>query len=323
MAKLTPCFLLVAAALAGSAYADDSALLTPGQSVTIPSSKGKFDFLEVDSAHHRLLAAHEKDGTADFIDLDSNQLITRLPLGPAVHVCLDSKTNQYFISGSDEKKVYVVDAGSLKPAGEIAMDGELDAILYEPKNNRVYITNDEGMHVWVIDPDAKKVVATIDIQGPPEYMLYDVGSDRIFLNLKKENKIAVIDPNSNSVTAQWSTLPAESPHGLAFDADSGRLFAAGGNGKLAVVDSKTGKLVTTVKIAEGVDQNAFDPSTKRIYCAAANALSVVQETADGAKFLGDVTTAATAKNVAVDPANHSVWTTYTDGTNSYAKQFTP
>lgn len=322
MAKFIPAFFFLAA-LAGSAQANDSALLTPGQTITIPSSKGKFDFLEVDAAHHRLLAAHEKDGTADFIDLESNRLITRLPLGPAVHVCLDAKTNQYFVSGSDEKKVYVVDAASLKPAGEIAMDGELDAILYEPKNNRVYITNDEGMHVWVIDPDAKQVVATIDIQGPPEYMLYDAGSDRIFLNLKKANAVAVIDPNPNSVTHQWSTLPAEGPHGLAFDAASGRLFAAGANGKLAIVDAKTGKLVTAVKIASGVDQNAFDPSTRRIYCAAGGELSIVQETEDGGRLLGSVKTAPTAKNVAVDPANHSVWTTYTDGTNSYAKQFTP
>src|ERR1700733_2462293 len=73
------------------------ALLTPGPVVTIPDSTGKFDFLEVDGPRHRLLAAHEKDETADFIDLDKNTLITRVKLGPAVHMAVDPKTGNYWI----------------------------------------------------------------------------------------------------------------------------------------------------------------------------------------------------------------------------------
>ena len=37
--------------------------------------------------------------------------------------------------------------------------------------------------------------------------------------------------------------------------------------------------------------------------------------------LGSVKTAATAKNVTVDPKTHAVWTTYTDGVNSYAQSW--
>jgi len=47
-------------------------VLTPAASIEMPRSTGKFDFLRVDSKRHRLLAAHEKDGTADFIDLQTN-----------------------------------------------------------------------------------------------------------------------------------------------------------------------------------------------------------------------------------------------------------
>jgi hypothetical protein len=39
--------------------------------------------------------------------------------------------------------------------------------------------------------------------------------------------------------------------------------------------------------------------------------------------LGDLATAATAKNVAVDPQTRAVWTTYTDGKSSFAKSWMP
>ena len=46
--------------------------LTPAASIEIPHSTGKFDFLRIDSKRHRLLAAHENDGTDDYIDLQKN-----------------------------------------------------------------------------------------------------------------------------------------------------------------------------------------------------------------------------------------------------------
>ena len=298
-------------------------LLVPAAVVREPNSKGKFDFLEVDTVNHRLLAPHEKDGTADFIDLDSSQLIARLKVGPAVHIVLVPRIGKYFVSCSDQKFVAVVDASTLKQTGTIPMEGELDALVFDPKNDRIYIANDDGTHVWVIDPATEKVTATIDIPGAPEYMIYDAGSDRIYLNIKPKDELVVIDPASNAIVAQWPTAPASSPHGLAFDPITGRLFAAGMNGQLAIIDAKTGKLVASAPIAESVDQIAFDPATRRVYCACTGWMSIIQETDAGAALLGSVKTAATAKNVAVDPQTHEVWTTFTDGTNSYAKAWRP
>lgn len=319
--------LLVCAAcaltLGSSLRADDTPLLKPGATVKIPGATGKFDFLEVDSVHHRLLAAHEKSGTADFIDLDTNTVLTRLEIGPAVHIVLDPKNEKYFISDSEEKKIVIVDAKTLKVTGEIPTEGELDALIYEPKLNRIYITHDEETHVWVVDPDAEKIVGTIEISGAPEYLVYDPASDRIYLNLKKANEVNVIDPATNTIVAKWTTLPAGSPHGLAFDPATSRLFAAGGDGHLAAIDIKTGKVIASIEIAKGVDQAVFDPSTRRIYCAAGATWSIAQETDDGLKLLGEIPANKTAKNVAIDPSNHSVWTTYTDGTDSFAQQWLP
>jgi YVTN family beta-propeller protein len=309
--------------LSAAAAAESSFTMTPAVSIEIPQSAGKFDFLRVDSKHHRLLAAHEKDGTSDFIDLQNNTLLSRVKTGAAVDTAVDADAKLYYVSVQEGERVAVVDAASLKEVNSIKMGGPTDAIIFEPKNHMVYVTHDDGMDVWVIDPATAKVAATIAIPGVPEFMVYDAQSDKIYLNIKTKDVVAVIDPGTNQVIAQWSTGAAKQPHGLALDPAAHAIFAAGGNGKLVAIDTKTGSLTATVDITPKVDQIAFDAAHSLVYCAGTDKMSVVKATDGKLTAAGEIATASTARNVAVDPATHLVWTTYTDGKNSYAKAWMP
>lgn len=321
--SLAPALLGALAFGAAGAHADPAEIVKPGSVIEVPASKGKFDFLRVDSRRHRLLGNHEKDGTWDVFDLDKNVLITRLKIGSAVDTAVDPDSKRYYVSLTDEKQVAVLDAGTLKQLKSIALTGPTDAILFEPKNQKVYVTHDEGAEVWVIDPASGKVVGSVAIPGVPEFMVYDSEADRIYLNIKTKDEVAVIDPATNTVTAHWSTGSAKSPHGMALDSAHHRLFSAGGNGKLAVIDTRTGKLINAIDITSNVDQIAFDAASGLVYCAGPDKMSVLEASGQGVKLLGDFATAATAKNVEVDPATRAVWTTYTDGHSSFAKSWTP
>jgi hypothetical protein len=72
-----------------------------------------------------------------------------------------------------------------------------------------------------------------------------------------------------------------------------------------------------------VDQIAFDPVKHFVYCAGTDKMSIVDTSASAVATVGEQSTAATARNVAVDPQTHAVWTTYTDGKSSYAKSWMP
>lgn len=307
--------------LASMNAAEKKALLVPDVSIKIADSKGKFDFLEIDATNHRLLAAHEKDETADFIDLKSDTVLARLKVGPAVGIAADPQAGKYYVSVQDDKRVAIIDAATLAETGSVATPGETDAILYDAKDHLVYVTNDNGKYLWAIDPAAGKVAAAIEIPGEPECMAHDAAADRIYLNIKNLSEVAVIDTKTNTVVAHWPTTPATGPHGLAFDAAAGRVYVSGDNGKLVAIDTKTGQVIGSTEITAKVDQIAFDAGTKRIFCAGPDHLSVVGTTTSGVTFLGNVDSAATAKNVAVDSTTHKVWTTYTDGTDSYAKSW--
>jgi DNA-binding beta-propeller fold protein YncE len=323
ISKMTMTACLTLSAIVAAAGSEETSPLIPAATIEIPNSTGKFDFLRIDEKRHRLLAAHENDGTADYFDLNTNSLITRLKLGGAVDTAIDPDSKRYYVSVQEDKRVAVVDAGTLKEVASIKTPGPTDAILYVPKSHMIYVTHDNGAHVWVIDPAKASVVATIVIPGAPEYMVYDESADRIYLNIKSKDVVAVIDPSTNKVIAQWPTAPATLPHGLAFDAVTHQLFSSGGSGKLVAIDTRTGAVTGSVDIAQKVDQIAFDAAGARLYCAGADKMSVISTAGGKLKTLGDANTAATAKNVAVDPATRAVWTTYTDGKSSYAKSWTP
>jgi len=311
---------VLAAGLALSAWAAGQGLAWPLlASVELPQSSGKFDFLRVDPNRNRLLAAHVQDGTSDFIDLKKHSLIARVKVGSAVDTAMDVDSRFYYVSVQESERVAVLDAATLEEVNSIKLAGPTDAILYEPKNQRVYVTHDDGTEVWVIDPQAAKVIATVAIPGAPEAMVYDASSDRIYLNIKTKDVVAVIDPSSNAVIAQWPTAPATRPHGLALDTDRHRVFSAGANGKLVAIDTTTGAASGSVDIAPKVDQIALDVASGLLYCAGTDRMSVVRVGAGELSLLGELTTAPTARNVAVDPATRAVWTTYSDSKSAFAK----
>jgi YVTN family beta-propeller protein len=305
------------------AVAEQALVLTPAAAIEIPESKGKFDFLRIDSQRHRLLAAHENDGTADYFDLLKPRLLVRLKLGGAVDTAVDADSGFYYVSVQEAERVAVVDAASLKEVQSIKTPGPTDAILYDTKNHLVYVTHDGGAEVWVINPATAKVVQSIAVAGVPEFMVYDARADRIYLNIKSKDSVAVIDPSQNKVVATWSTAPAVQPHGLALDADNHRIFSAGGTGMLVAIDTATGALIDSINIAPKVDQIAFDAVGGIIYCAGTDRMSVLSTKGGKLTSLGTVSTAATARNVAVDPNTRRVWTTYTDGKSSFAKSWLP
>jgi DNA-binding beta-propeller fold protein YncE len=316
--------LITGLAMLSSSMARAADPLAAGQPILVPDSTGSFDFLNVDEPNRRLLAAHTGNKTLDVFDLDTGKLIKHVATGKAQGEAVDSKGGKYYVSTSADQIVAIVDSKTLEKVGEVKLPGDADDILFNPKNGCVYVDYDHGTNVWVIDTKTEKIITAIPIPDTPEALAYDSSTGNIFQNIVSEVSVKLIDSGDNTIKATWPLAPAARPHGLAVDPKTHRLFSAGNNGKLIVLDSTNGKQITTVDIAKGTDQIDFDPGNQRVYCGCGGGvISVVQETADGAKLLGDVKTVGTGKTLAVDPKTHAVWTAYFDKTNCYVLKLTP
>ncbi len=295
--------------------------LVPQKPIVVPGGAGRYDYMVVDAPLRRLLASHKGTGTLVVLDLSANRVLASVPTGEQQGIAVDAADQKYFVGDEKEQKVVILDRRSLKKIGEVSLPGPVDAVAFEPRSRRVYADHDDGQEVWVIDARTHKVVGKVPVPGAPEWVEYDPRTNRLYQNIKANNTVQVIDPSTDTVVAVWSTAPAESPHGLAVDSRSARLFTAGSNGKLAVLDLRTGKRIASVDIAKGVDQIAFDPGNRRVYCACAGFISVVQETAAGAKLLGNVAMPRGSHTLAVDPRTHAVWISYADSSNSYLQEY--
>ena len=318
-------FTFVAAALLGLAAlpAIAETPLTAQKPIAISGGPGNFDWMLIDANSDRVFATHKGTKSVAVVDLKTDTALPSLPVGMAQGVAIDRADNKIFFGDEEEHKVVIVDYKTLKKTGEIAVSGPVDDVLYCAKNGMIYADHDDGTDVWVIDPKTEKIVATVTIPEAPEKLEYDRTSDRIYQNIKSNNTIQVIDPSTNKVEKIFETAPVTGPHGLAIDRKGQRLFTAGSNGKLAVIDIKTGKVTTTIDIPQGVDQIAFDRGNERIYCACKGFIAVVQATSDGAKLLANVPSPKGSHTIAVDQKTHAVWTCYSDGKESYLLKLTP
>ena len=294
------------------------AITTAPEAIKSPSGRGKFDFMRVDEMRHRLLAAHRDAGSLDVLDLRTGKAQS-VNVGHVQGIDFDEH-GHYFCGDEQDQKLVVVDANKLSIKKEIKTPGEIDCLAYCPSNKLVYADHDDGTDVWVIDFASGKIVKTIDVGGAPEYIEFNPTDGKLYQNVKTKNTMVAIDPATNSVVSTISTMPAESPHGLAIDRKTNRVFVAGRNGKLVAIDLKTGQQLSVVDIASGVDQIAFDPTQKRIYCACKGSVSVAEETDDGAKFVKNVPVHAGAHTLAVDPTTHDVWVCYADENSGYLEK---
>ncbi|MBU6454239.1 MAG: YncE family protein [Cyanobacteria bacterium REEB67] len=297
--------------------------LKEAAAITIPGGAGSFDWMAVDNGRRRMLAAHKGTGRLTLLDLDKDILLSELAVGECQGIAIAEEF--YYIGDAKEHKVVIVNAGSLKIEGEIAVAGEIDAMAYCSENRRVYADEDDGNNVWVLDPKAKACTATVKVPAAPEYLVYGHSTHRIYQNIKSSNTVEVIDVKTNKIVFSWSTLPAEKPHGLALDAKHKRLYSAGGNGILVAMDLESGKVVAHVAIPERVDQIAFDPQYERLYCACggktASTLAVVSTTAGKLKVVAALPCHKGTHTLTVDPKTHAVWTCFADESNSYVQRF--
>lgn len=309
------------ALLSHPANAADAPELASQTAITVPGGPGHFDFMNFDAALHRVLACHPGGKNLVVLDVNTSQ-VTTIDTGEVNGVGIDAPDNKYFTAGGNHD-VVVIDRTSLQKVADIPTDGPCDDVVYNPKNGQVYVCNDDGTKDWVIDPKTNKITGSIAIAGAPEVMEYDAATDRIYQNIKPTDQVQVIDPATNAVVATWSTAPAHSPHGLALDTKKGRLFTAGKNGKLVEIDIASGKTLGTCDIAPGVDQIAFDPGTKLVYCGCTGFISVAKATKKGLTLVASIPNPAPSHNVAVDPETHTVWISYFDDKDSYLQAFAP
>jgi YVTN family beta-propeller protein len=265
---------------------------------------GDFDHFALDAAGQRLFLSAEENSTIIVIDLRTNKVIAKISGAKAPHsLGYNGESKKlYVVDDGGPNQVEIFDGTSFKLVGTIPMDAHADVSIYDPASKLFYVGNggrqakEEYTSISVVDTTSDKKVGDIKIDGDRiESIRLEEKSPRMFVNVYYKGIVAVVDRSKQTVEASWSFAQEGKNFGsMALDEADHRLFVhARDPGKVLVIDSGSGKLITTLLCQGDYDDAIWDSATRRLYLIGTPFLKVWQKSAEGDRYdvLGQVPTA--------------------------------
>ncbi|HEY6619235.1 MAG TPA: hypothetical protein VIY68_06810 [Steroidobacteraceae bacterium] len=286
-------------ALAPSAQAaDGSGLYRITKSIPLGQPE-HWDYLTYEPVSNRVFIAH--GDRIDVVDVSSEKVVGQVMDDGANGTAIVPAIGKGYAGSRGGKSVLVFDLKTFKVLKTLPAAEDTDAIVYDPASKRVFLMQGDPHSMTVVDTTSDSVMTTIHLGGQPEFAAVD-GAGKLFVNIEDKREIQRVNTKTAKVDATWPIPACDSPHGLAIDKESHRLFTSCVNSKLLVVNATNGAVVSTLPIGKHTDAAAYDARRKRVFSSNGDGtLSVIQqEGADQYKSLGEVATQLGARTMALD-----------------------
>ena len=266
------------------------------QTISLPGLEdGDFDHFQVDTVGPRLFVGAEENSLVPVIDLRTNKVIGKFVGAKAPHsMGYNSETKKlYVVDDGGPSQVEIFDSASYKLLGTIPMDAHADVSIYDPESKLFYVGNggreakEDYTLISVVDTKTDKKVGDIKIDADRiESIRLEEKGPRIFVNVYYKGMVAVVDRTKQSIIATWDFSREGKNFGsMAFDEADHRLFVhARDPGKVLVIDSESGKLITSLLCQGDYDDAIWDSATKRLYLVGAPFLKVWQKHGAGDRY---------------------------------------
>jgi sugar lactone lactonase YvrE len=269
--------------------------------------QGGWDYLLSDDAAHRLYITH--NARVEVVNSATGKLVGAITGLKGTHgIALNPDGKTGYVSDGAGNAIVVFDRGDFSVKSTVAAGTNPDGIAFEPVTKTVWAFNGRSKNISVMDTASNMIVATIPVPGKPEFPRAD-GAGSIFVNIEDKNEIVKLDAASRKAVATWPLTGCESPSGMAIDKVEHRLFSVCDNGKMAVVDYETGKVLGLAAIGDSPDAAAFDP--KRTLAFSSNGgdgtLTIIQADKPGLPTLQTVETAKGARTMALDSSTGRIY----------------
>jgi DNA-binding beta-propeller fold protein YncE len=275
------------------------------RTIPMPGIAGRFDSFGIDVKGHRLFVTPLDHKTVEVYDLKTGKGIYSIPGIEKPHAALyRGDLDEIFVTDGPDGSLKIFRGNKYDLVKVVKPLLEPDGILYDPATRYLYIiTGGENAKldyslISVVDTDKGEHIGDIRIEGGTmEEMRLEKSSPRLFVVNREKNRIEVTDRQKRTILTSWPLTLGKVPVGLAIDESNHRLFVGCRGQVMVVVDSTSGKEITSVPISKGIDGMVFDPATQRIYSEAnTGAIDVYKEIdPDHYQSLGTTPTGSPAK----------------------------
>lgn len=273
----------------------------------IAGPDGGWDYAKVDPATRRLYVAHGDVVTE--VDLANGDAVRSFGAIAKAHAVVPLPGDMLLVTSAHDDTARLFNAKTGEEVARIAVGGDPDAAFLDAASGHAVVVNAKGGTVSIIDIAERRVAQTITMKPGLEFAV--LGSDRtLFVNNEDANEIETANLVTGKTGPAIALTGCEGPTGLGLDEKTHRLISACANGKAAVVDAKTRRLVTLLDIGGGPDAVIMDTERRLAFipCGKDGVLEVVAlDAAGGAKVAATVKTEAGARTGALDPSDGSLY----------------
>jgi hypothetical protein len=283
----TCCFrlgvVLVALALVSRAPAADPLELT--QTIALKGKAGKLDHLALDAKRERLFLANTANGTLDVVDLKEGKLLQQVKGQTGIQgIAYAADLDRVFVGLGGGGLCNVFGGEKYQPLKTIKFSGDADNTRYDPATHLVFVAHDEKV-LGIVDAKSYAVSPDLKLPGTAEGFQIETKRPRLYLVLPNPSQVLVIDTNKKEITATYPLKMASGGHPLAIDEANKRIFVGCRTEPMVVVlDSETGKEITSVAIPKDVDDLYYDAKRKKLYASCGEGFLAVIRQADADKY---------------------------------------
>jgi DNA-binding beta-propeller fold protein YncE len=272
--------------------------------------KGNFDHFGIDLQGGRLFATPEGDHSVAVFDLKTGNLVHRIDgIGKPHAVLYREDLNRIYVTDGDAGDLKIFDGTTYSLMSSVKLLEDADSIGYDPATKLLYIDNGGGdVHqtfsmLSVVDTTAGQKLADLKIDGETlEAMALEKSASKMYVNNRSKNQVSVVDREKRELVASWPVTLCKNNVAMALDETNHRLFVACRTGRIAVLDTQTGKEVTSFPITKGVDDITYDAANKRVYAACDGAVDIYQQSGpDSYKLVANVPTGPMGRTARLVP----------------------
>jgi len=260
------------------------------QTIALPTVEGRIGHLSIDVKGKRLFLAALSNKTVEVIDLAAGKPVhtisgLRMPQG----LLYVPDSNLLFVADGDQAAANVYDCSSYKLIRTESDLKDADSVGYDGRSANTYgvglvhVGFGSGAEAGIIALDAKsgKPMFEIPVDGHPKSIQFLKATNRMYISVPMAGYIAVADSGRRRVSDKWPVQGFKDFFPLALDETNQRLFIGSRTPPaLVVLDTKTGRMVTSVEGVGQADGLFYDAAHRRIYMSGGDGMIGVFEQRD-------------------------------------------
>jgi DNA-binding beta-propeller fold protein YncE len=305
--------LIAAVVCTISSTAQEKAPLRLAKTIDVPGAR-HWDHFGVDLKGNRLFVTSEEEPAVEVFDLKTNQHLQSLTEFKEPHnVIAFPEMKKIFVVDGEASEIKILDYDSYKLIGRIELTIDADPIVFDSASKYLYVVNGgreaktPTCNISIVDTTTGKKLADMKLEtNRLESMAIEKSGPRLFVNMTGINSIGVVDREKRAVVQTWPVTAGKDNVPLQYDEATHRLFLATRKpSKLVVVNADNGKEVTSLDVADYVDDLAYDAAHHRLYVpggGGSGAVSVVEQRgADDYQVVATIPTKPGAKTARLVP----------------------